>query len=427
MSDERGGRGVEGVERGRNGGLGGSHKGDVGKTSVGGGQGSGSRPCSFHDKVLGGKGGSFEHLEGDLLQQKLAKIVFEEGNVQRPMVCFEERVIDVISPPWKEALVIKLLGKHISYTAMREKIRGLWRLKGGYEVMDVGFGYFMLKFDLQEDREKVIVGGPWMLHDHYLAVKEWSPSFNPCEESFGRMMVWIKFSGLNMMYFEESVIRTVAAAVGKPVKVDLVTKSMDRGRFARVCVEVDLSKPVIDEVWIYDHWHKVEFECLHLICSDCRCFGHVTRNCSKSNAMTAEAAEVLNSPKQSSVVDPVVQQPENPSDTIQSNPAISGENHGAVTDTNQFMVEKEGVSNEEWTEVRRKSRTAMKRNVGPAKSNLKLGSKKVSKGTLPKLNPHVARDKGKQPHVTLHGPKMDMNLGETSGSTCNNKMMPSTN
>ena len=47
------------------------------------------------------------------------------------------------------------------------------------------------------------------------------------------MMVWIRFSRLNMMYFEESVIRTMAVAIGEPVKVDLVAKSMNRGHFGR--------------------------------------------------------------------------------------------------------------------------------------------------------------------------------------------------
>ena len=65
---------------------------------------------------------------------------------------------------------------------------------------------------------------------------------------------------------------------------------------------------------------------------------------------------------------------------------------------------KEGVSNEEWIEVRRKSRTAMKRNVGLAQSDLKLGSMKVSKGAISKLNSHP-HDNGKQPHTTFHGPR----------------------
>ena len=193
-----------------------------------------------------GREGVFEHLEGNLIKKKLARIVLEDGKCRRPMVCFEEEVIDLISWPRREALVVKLLGKNLSFTAMRERLRGIWRLKDGYKVMDVGFGYFMIKFDLLEDREKAICRGPWMLQDHYLVVKEWSLPFNSCESSFGRTMVWIRFSGLNIMYFEESVIRTIAEVVGKPSRVDLVTKSMDRGRYARVCVELDLSKPMVD-------------------------------------------------------------------------------------------------------------------------------------------------------------------------------------
>ena len=129
----------------------------------------------------------------------------------------------------------------------------------------MGFGYFMVKFDLPEDREKVICERPWMVHDHYLAVKQRTPSFNSSESCFGCTMVWARLSGLNMMYFEESVIWTIAAPIGTLVKVDLVTKSMEKGQYARVCVEIDLAKPVTVEVWVTNHWHRVEFESLHVI------------------------------------------------------------------------------------------------------------------------------------------------------------------
>ena len=85
--------------------------------------------------------------------------------------------------PWKDALVIKLLGKSMSYPMIKQKLKHLWRLLGGYDVMNVGNGYFLVKFDFQEDRMKVISEGPWMIQDHYLVVKQWSPNFNlgdPC-------------------------------------------------------------------------------------------------------------------------------------------------------------------------------------------------------------------------------------------------------
>ena len=65
------------------------------------------------------------------------------------------------------------------------------------------------------------------------------------------------------------------------MKVDFDTKSRERGCFARVCVEIDLFITVIDEVWVTDHWHKVEFKSLHLVYSKYKCYGHVAGNCDK--------------------------------------------------------------------------------------------------------------------------------------------------
>ena len=54
---------------------------------------------------------------------------------------------------------------------MRERIKALWHLQGGFDIMSAGNGYYMVKFDLPEDCAKVIKGGPWMINGHYLAVK----------------------------------------------------------------------------------------------------------------------------------------------------------------------------------------------------------------------------------------------------------------
>lgn len=54
---------------------------------------------------------------------------------------------------------------------------------------------------------------------------------------------------------------------------------MERGQFARICVEIDLSKPVVGKIWLRDHWHRVEYEGLHLVCAKYDCYGHLARNC----------------------------------------------------------------------------------------------------------------------------------------------------
>ena len=114
-----------------------------------------------------------------------------------------------------------------------------------------------------------------MIQDHYLVVKEWSPMFKSCEKSFGRTMVWIKFTGLNVMFYDESAMRTIASVVGRLVSIDVTMKTAEHGKFARACVEIDLLVLVTRKVWAEDRFHSIEFESLHLICEECDCYGHV--------------------------------------------------------------------------------------------------------------------------------------------------------
>ncbi|MCI25113.1 hypothetical protein A2U01_0046302, partial [Trifolium medium] len=152
------------------------------------------------------------------------------------------------SVPWKDALVIKLLGKKLGYNMMKKKLETTWKLVGGIELMDIGNAFYMVKFDGEDDKNKVINGGPWMIYDHYLAVSLWSPTFNAATATIDKTMVWIRIPSLNLVYYyDESLLWALASMVGNPVKVYLHTLRVERGRFARMCVEIDLTKPVVGQ------------------------------------------------------------------------------------------------------------------------------------------------------------------------------------
>jgi hypothetical protein len=50
----------------------------------------------------------------------------------------------------------------------------------------------------------------------------------------------------------------VASVLGTPIKVDMNIVKVERGRFARICIEIVLDQSVVGRVWIRDHWYKVE-------------------------------------------------------------------------------------------------------------------------------------------------------------------------
>lgn len=55
-----------------------------------------------------------------------------------------------------------------------------------------------------------------------------------------KMLAWIYFPSLNVAYYDEDVLMALAEGIGKPMKIDYNTLQVSRGRFARVCVEIDL-------------------------------------------------------------------------------------------------------------------------------------------------------------------------------------------
>lgn len=201
-----------------------------------------NKACSFRDKLLGNKTSLPPRERTYLISKGLVKVELIGGNRLLPEVKIDEGMFTELCHPWQDALVIKLLNKNVGFRTMQQKLAALWKLVGGFELMDVDYGFYMVKFDLEEDRDKVIHGGPWMIFDHYVAVSTWSPKFVSSKAKIEKTLVWIRFPGMNLVYYDESLLLAMASAVGKPIKVDERTLMVDRGRFARICVEIDLNQ-----------------------------------------------------------------------------------------------------------------------------------------------------------------------------------------
>jgi len=192
-----------------------------------------------------------------MIEQKHVRIELENGNRLLPKIYLEPQTFQELCTPWKDALVVKLLGKNLGYNTMKERLHKVWKTQGGFEIMDNDNGFYMVKFDQISDKEKVITRGPWMILDHCLAVSHWSPKFASPNAKVERTVVWVRFPCLNLVYYDESFLLAMASAIGRPIKVDTNTLKVEIGKFARVCVEVDLTVPVVGKIWVNGHWYKI--------------------------------------------------------------------------------------------------------------------------------------------------------------------------
>lgn len=202
--------------------------------------------------------------------------------------------------PWENTLLITLMGKKIGFTILKKKIDSMWARNGFVHLIDIGNEYFLVRFNDLADYNFALSGGPWLIFDHYLAIRSWEPNFNPYGATINKLAAWIRLPGLAMEYYDKKWLQAIGNLVGKTLKVDVNTALHYRGKFARLCVELDMEKTLMSQYSLHDIVHNVEYEGVHLICFLCGRYGHDKAHCPNAKAAHPPSPNVVSSPGESS-------------------------------------------------------------------------------------------------------------------------------
>ncbi|CAN1127839.1 hypothetical protein LINPERPRIM_LOCUS29861 [Linum perenne] len=127
---------------------------------------------------------------------------------------------------------------------MKRRLEFLWARAGSIQVVDMTNDFFLLRFSNEDDYNVAAFWGPWKIYDYYIAVSQWSPTFNE-EEKIRSILTWVRLPKLPIHYFNTVVVSRIGNFIGRTVRLDLATKEGSRCRYARVCVEIDLTKPLL--------------------------------------------------------------------------------------------------------------------------------------------------------------------------------------
>ncbi|CAN1156818.1 hypothetical protein LINPERHAP2_LOCUS21174 [Linum perenne] len=92
-----------------------------------------------------------------------------------------------------------------------------------------------------------------MILEHYLVVQQWHPS----------------------------ILTALGNLIGRTVRVDFSTQNADRGKFARLAVEIDLNEPLAPVVELDGAWQVVEYESIPVLCFECGKIGHEAESCAR--------------------------------------------------------------------------------------------------------------------------------------------------
>ncbi|KAI9070755.1 hypothetical protein K1719_047287 [Acacia pycnantha] len=162
---------------------------------------------------------------------------------------------------------------------MVKKLKQIWERKGQIDIFDLENDFNLVNFQRMEDYMEALTGGPWVILDAYLSVAWWKPEFSPKNEKIVFVVAWVRFRDLPAPLFDKKFLLNFGNSIGKAIKLDIHTAQRTRGRFARMCVELDLNKPLVPEFNMEGKTLSVVYESLGKICNRCGRVGHMKEGC----------------------------------------------------------------------------------------------------------------------------------------------------
>lgn len=211
----------------------------------------------------------------------------EQMEVSEDAITFSKEEKEAMRKPRRNALIVKLLGKAMGCRFLSSKIEHLWKL-GAYKVTDLDNDYYIIRFERKGDYKHVLEGGPGIIGGHYLTVRQWRPNFMPCFDNIEKIITWVRFPNIPVEYFNPIALKRMVQKIGRVIKIDKVTSGGIRGRYARVCVQIDLLKLLQPKILVERTHVLVEYEGLSLIYFDCGIFRHRKESCPKLKGKPTE-------------------------------------------------------------------------------------------------------------------------------------------
>lgn len=240
--------------------------------------GMGSWVTKVTGTFVGGRPVPESILNEEFVTARLS-VEFPNGEDGEPVITIGKEVIEAMNGLWKQCMIVKVLGRSIPIAVLTRKLKEMWRPRAVMSVMDLPRQFFMVRFEEEDEYLTALTGGPWRAFGSYLMVQAWSPEFEPMRDDIVTTPVWVRLSNIPVNLYHKSILMGIAKGLGKPLKVDATTLNFERARFARVCVEVNLSKPLKGSVIINGERFFVAYEGLTNICSKCGIYGHLVHSC----------------------------------------------------------------------------------------------------------------------------------------------------
>ena len=89
----------------------------------------------------------------------------------------------------------------------------------------------------------------------------------------------MRFPELPIEFYDMEVLKEIGSVIGSVLCIDSYTATGSRGSYARLCIQIELDKPLINSIKIGRLVQQVKYEGISSLCFCCGRLGHKQENC----------------------------------------------------------------------------------------------------------------------------------------------------
>ncbi|XP_042942840.1 uncharacterized protein LOC122277023 [Carya illinoinensis] len=173
--------------------------------------------------------------------------------------------------------------KFINKEAFKVTMTKIWKCDSWVQFTEVGSNKFLIEFNLEEDMKRVIAGRPWSFDRWLICLQPFDSSKSIGETTFTKEEFWVQVFNMPFGCMTREIGMQVGNNVGKVVKVHVDQRGIGWGKFLRIRVEIDITKPLLRGIFISvegkQTWIQLRYERLPSFCFNCGTIKHTTQGC----------------------------------------------------------------------------------------------------------------------------------------------------
>ncbi|KAB5524654.1 hypothetical protein DKX38_022403 [Salix brachista] len=195
---------------------------------------------------------------------------------------------------WEKSMIGFFVSYKLPYHAIHAIANRIWKAYGLQKVTVMTNGFMVFQFNTVEMMEEVLARGPWMFGGKAILLQAWQPGFQFDRNKIKTLPVWARLQGLPFPLWTKKGLSMAASMVGKPLACDEATLQGSRLEYARVCIEIDATMPLVHRFQVASSLTEspitidVSYEWKPSRCNSCKIFGH---SCKAQEEKTSEDKE----------------------------------------------------------------------------------------------------------------------------------------